>query len=828
MKLFIKYIRRSMFENKGRLFLLIFSIAISTALLVASIGVISVILNAYQGPKKATAEGKDVSIVSNASGEFFKLDDFSEDGIKNIDGEIRTTGILDDEQLCYANIVGKQYDKIVKDFIIEGNLDEFVDNKCMLSQRICKENGLKLGDTFSIKINGEEKDFKIVAICADDGLFYMDKLTQFTMVVPYEYLEDLYSVDRKYNYASANITEKNIKDSVTKFNDNNDDFKATKLFNEEGIMSEMSTISSGLYIMLSIVILISAIIIFGAFKLIVTERLSIIGTFLSQGATHRKVESILILESIGYGFLGGLFGNIVGCVTLYAINYFMSPLAEYNIREPFVLNVSYIIIGFVFAVALSLISSLIPINSIKKLPVKNVILNQVVVKMTNGWTRFVVGFIFILIGSLCCFSRDMWAVQMGPFCLMFEIIGITMAYKKIVELISSLLCKVLKGKSNILYLAINNMKSSKVLLDSIMLIIIAFSAVLIITSVGDSLSKELTSAFTDLGYDISINNILQSSNKKSTTDSIIEDLKKIDGVNVESINPYVIKEGTVGNMMVLPMGIKAEAFANYNTYLNFKSKDNKEAYDKLIVADNKEVVIPTTLLNKLGKEIGDTITIDLNEQSEDYKIIATIEGKSYNNGIFILINYDEFVNTFKLNEATSITISVDDDIEKMIEKVSDVVAKYGATCSSREADLKANSSSIAMIVKLLSVFSYLAVIIASIGVLNNITIGFLQRKREFAVLCSVGMNGSRRNLLLMTEALLTVIWTFIITIPASFIFMVDLTRTMEFTGMPVTVELNWSSLPIYCLVTLLIVFLATLPILKRSKNISIIQELKYE
>ncbi|MGL5352364.1 MAG: ABC transporter permease, partial [Clostridium sp.] len=89
-----------------------------------------------------------------------------------------------------------------------------------------------------------------------------------------------------------------MQDSINEFNDNNTKYEASELFNEAAVKSQMNSITMILYIMLLIVVVMSSIIIYGSFKLTITERLSIIGTFLSQGATKRTIEKILYLESI--------------------------------------------------------------------------------------------------------------------------------------------------------------------------------------------------------------------------------------------------------------------------------------------------------------------------------------------------------------------------------------------------------------------------------------------------------------------------------------------------------------------------------------------------
>ena len=63
MKVFLKYISKNMFEKKGRLCLLIFSIAMSTALLVASTGLIKLIFDSFTKPYEQ-AQVSEIAITS--------------------------------------------------------------------------------------------------------------------------------------------------------------------------------------------------------------------------------------------------------------------------------------------------------------------------------------------------------------------------------------------------------------------------------------------------------------------------------------------------------------------------------------------------------------------------------------------------------------------------------------------------------------------------------------------------------------------------------------------------------------------------------------------
>ena len=329
MRVFFKYVLRSMVEKKGRFFLLLIAIALSTALLVISTGLIDIILNSFVTPQLEAYENKQIVITStDKSANFFSDEGMNTSGLdqKSMVKEINFSGMMadkvdtEDETMLNISIRARDAQYVNKDIITQGNLDNFKDETCIISERVAKNRNLKIGDTLDLIIGGVTKKIKITAISGNAGVFYNDSNNAFTVILPYEYISKDMDAEGKYNVIFANSSESTIQAGVDQFNDNNTLFTSDKLFDEEAVKAQLSSFTSFLYIMLVVVVVMSGIIIYSSFKLIITERLSTIGTFLSEGATIGKVKSILYLESFIYGLFGAVFGNVIGIVGLFIVN----------------------------------------------------------------------------------------------------------------------------------------------------------------------------------------------------------------------------------------------------------------------------------------------------------------------------------------------------------------------------------------------------------------------------------------------------------------------------------------------------------------------------
>lgn len=831
MKIFFKYIVKSMLEKKARFCLLIFAIAMSTGLLVTVSGTVKIAISSFEKPMMESFEGKEIVITPKGSDPFFNTENIKEVGVKNINGEIDLSATTNGDETNNVTIRGKEDKNINKDNLIEGDLSKFNGKKCIISKRTAAEKKLKINDELELFIAGESKKYKVVAISANEAAFYNDNKTDYQIIVPYKYVAQQFKVEGKYNYVTANKSLNNSNESINKFNKNNTQFVAKKLYDAASIEKQISSFTQILYAMLAIVLFMSAIIIYGSFKLTITERLPVIGTFLSQGATNWTVEKILLLESIGYGIIGAIFGDILGYGGLYLINYFISPLKNYGIIEKFSVNPIYFVIGAIFAIVFSCISAIVPIIKIRKLEVKEVILNNVNISMHIGWVKFIIETI-ILVATIFVNSIDApWVNKLSSIFILVSIIGLVLVYPKVIDLVTNVLYKIFRGRSKVIVFALNNLRTSKVLMGNITLVVISMLSIFMITSIGTSLKDVVVGAYKQLDFDVSVTGIraVPGLRGESVTDKLIYKIKENKNVQKDSIlvSKQAIGSANKDTMIVLE-GIDSKKYQKYNGYLELDSAKYSEMYKKFDKSTDSEIIITDKIKRALNVAVGDKITIEANDIKKNIRIIGTMDGKLYNNGNVILMKNDVMGKEFNITEANQIAFKTTKSPEYVKKQLKTVVKNFGATATTRDEFQKQNLDQNQMIVNVLSIFSYLAIFIAALGVLNNITIGFLQRKGELAVLSSVGMSDGARNGMLLWESVFSVVWSVVIAIPYSYLGLSLLTKTMTAMEMPMRVVLDIKSVPIYAVAALVLIVLGSLPIMLKSNKLSIINELKYE
>ena len=295
MKVFLKFVLKSMTEKKGKFLLLLLAVFLSTALFVGSYGMTDLITDIVTKQVTETFEGRDIVITDKNGAGYFNIDKLKSKGIKDVNPQLIINGSYSyNDDMSYVSIDGIKDENINKKQFIKGekSLDNFDGEKCIISKRISEKLKIEENDKLEISVNGEKIGFTVYAVYSNEGILSSDQENSFTIIVPYEFISEKFDLKNKYNSVLATGTEETLKDSIKTFNSANKDFKAEKAFDENIIDSMLSQIITIFYVMLSIVVLVSVVIISSSFKLIVTERMPTIGTFLSQGATKKIIEKI--------------------------------------------------------------------------------------------------------------------------------------------------------------------------------------------------------------------------------------------------------------------------------------------------------------------------------------------------------------------------------------------------------------------------------------------------------------------------------------------------------------------------------------------------------
>ena len=243
--------------------------------------------------------------------------------------------------------------------------------KILLGNSIVKEfHNIELGKTLKIG----NKNFEVIGILKKTGAIQMDRAIYMNENDMKEILNikdemDIIVVQIR-NYKKTTETAEEIKKVLRKDRKEkagNEDFSVQTPMQVIGtintILTIINIIVSGIA---AISLIIGGIGIGNTMYTSVLERTKDIGIMKAIGAQNKDIAIIFIIESAILGLLGGIFGTIIGLILAFGISYIVSTAIS-AVDLQVTISIPLIIIAPTFALAIGLISGIIPAMQASKL-----------------------------------------------------------------------------------------------------------------------------------------------------------------------------------------------------------------------------------------------------------------------------------------------------------------------------------------------------------------------------------------------------------------------------------------------------------------------------
>jgi len=243
--------------------------------------------------------------------------------------------------------------------------------KILLGNSIVKEfHNIELGKTLKIG----NKNFEVIGILKKTGAIQMDRAIYMNENDMKEILNikdemDIIVVQIR-DYKKTTETAEEIKKVLRKDRKEkagNEDFSVQTPMQVIGtintILTIINIIVSGIA---AISLIIGGIGIGNTMYTSVLERTKDIGIMKAIGAQNKDIAIIFIIESAILGLLGGIFGTIIGLILAFGISYIVSTAIS-AVDLQVTISIPLIIIAPTFALAIGLISGIIPAMQASKL-----------------------------------------------------------------------------------------------------------------------------------------------------------------------------------------------------------------------------------------------------------------------------------------------------------------------------------------------------------------------------------------------------------------------------------------------------------------------------
>ncbi|MGO1370118.1 MAG: ABC transporter permease [Senegalia sp. (in: firmicutes)] len=820
----MKYIIRNIWENKLRGFLILFSLTVSTFIVFLNFVARDDIIHQYKTLYEESYHGYDLMVThEDTEDEFFEKNKFKTNNIdvSNKLSAITTFGVVDDNDLLTLKLYGVNRKSYLKEGLFEiseeDNFSNTKDNMILISPQLAENYGYKLGDTISIQTQIGVREYEIGAIGKETGLF-LGVDNENLIVMTSSEVEDITEQKNRSNVLMINLNNKSdIKNSIKTLEQDNNDFVVQTLVDQETMDSNINMISQVLLIILLLALLMNYYVISSNAKVVLLSRTPIVGTFRSLGASKIKVNLILILENLIYGLLGGVFGVVCGFyfreTILGTIVQGVSNVSLGEISAP--INYLYIIYALIFAVIIQLISVIHVIYQIGNYSIKNLIFEELssVQKVSIVFTTL--GFALEGVSYVLYRINNSYNIILAIVSLVSAMAGGILILPFITKYLSLFMTKINKiifGEAP--SLGARNISTSKIVNSNIKLVVISLSMILMIFMTSSSLENLFIKAKDAFELDIQIYGM-----EKKESDYL--KLKKVQGVkDLQFSYNYTDVLMVNGKKMNLILG----GFKNET--LGIKNKEGKIEDLK-----NGEVMIDEFYAIKNGFAIGDQLKIKsdkFNSEKINVNIVGTIDSSIFTTSRNTVVFSEEQFKKDVSDIPSNIYISTNKKLTQMKKILYKELSGENITVETFTEFIESQEQQVSGILSTVWIFLILSLFLSAIGLVNNQVIGFIQRKREYAILYSVSMSKSQLNIMIFFE----IISSFLIGCISGLALSIWMSKLLGvlLSSIGIYLEFNFQWGNIFIIVGAIFIVLmltAIIPIFKISK-MNIIEEIKYE
>lgn len=826
MKIILKYIFTNVKERKTRTAVMLLSIVLSTTLLFVSFSIGSSYESAQRKMARGMAGTASITVKSADADSLSSLED-----IPNLENIQSIAGILESSALYHENGYFESVDLIAADLeqlnqinkprLVNGSeISGFTGNKIILPDRFTSKYNIVQGDTVTLEIGGNPYSFEVSDIAAYDTVF-LRHTRGVNALLPLETLSEI--LHKTGGFSQILIEQKEGAATESLIDELSQQLPAGKYrvsttVNEEQIIAGARQKTMPFFLISFFSLTMSVFIIYSSYKVITLERLPIIGTFRSIGANEKIVKKILMMESILYGCLGGLLGIPIGIAVLNFMLHGLGKSLEQGISIPTVIAPVGVAVSVSAAIIVSLLSAYIPVKRASRLPIKDVVLGTVEDKNVSNSTVLGIGIVMLLVSDILPrIAPDQLLYIAGGFSLLGLIAAAIMLIPLFTDLASVILELIYeKIWGNEGKLAARNMRKNKNVTQNITLLFISISAVIAISVVGDFVKTYVGDVFRDAE--------LQGFADGEMDQEFIQQVRQMEGID-KVLPLYVMNQEISGNHITFSRMEGTDDIETYSSMLAIRYTD-PEMKEQAAEAfrEKRAIILNEETIKAMDCGVGDTIQLSNGNEEISYTVAGSFKSRA--SDVQAVIPSEYAVADFNQTSYRFMAYTAADPDAIMIQ----VRELFGDTTNWSRTVEEFNHDSLSTIGGFLAPMNYMTyfiLLLAAIGIINNLLINYIQKRRSIAMYKSVGQSNRQNMKMTLIEGLTSgilgaVIGIIISTIEIQTIFIVagpkiSMTPDLDFKTFLLAGGLGIAVTLIGC----------TVPIIK-GRNMKIVEEIKFE
>ncbi len=596
-------------------------------------------------------------------------------------------------------------------------------------------------------------------------------------------------------------------------------YRVSAIVNEMQIAADARQKSMPFFLISFFSLTMSVFIIYSSYKVITLDRLPIIGTFRSIGATKKAVTRILLLESLFYGCMGGLIGIPVGIFVLKTILQGMGKTLSQGIEIPVMISLPGVFLSFAVAVIVSLLSAWLPVRRASRLPIKDVVLGTVEERHIPRPLIVGMGIVLFAVSALLPHfaSGNMLYLAGG-----FSLLGLIAATILVIPIFTNIAGVGLERCYSVIAgnegrIAARNMKDNKNITQNITLLFISISAIIAISVVGNFVTTYISDVFHGAK--------LQGFADGRMEPEFVEQVEKMEGI--DKVLPVYVFENTIKTDNTTLSRLEGtDNLEWYSSMLALHYTDNRFLEQAAASFQRKErsVILSEGCLERTGFSIGDEIILSNGTEGSSYIIVGSFKSRATDVEAVIPAFYA--VSDFGAAVYDFLAYTAADPDAIMVQ----IRALFGETSNWSRTVEEFNSDALATVGAFLEpmhTMTYFILLLATVGVINNLLINYMQKRRTIAMYKSIGLSNRQNRKMTLIEGFSCGLIGAVIAIFVSYmeIQTIFLVAAPKISMLP---ELDlWTFFVAGGLGIFITLLGSIVPIIK-SRNMKLVEEIKFE
>lgn len=660
--------------------------------------------------------------------------------------------------------VDPNLEPIVRDYRITAG--QFLGNnlaayEIVLVENYAEEQDIEIGDSIDLVTPNGVEQVKVIGLMAREGPGQTNNGT--FGIIPIETAQKIFSRTGEYDQLDIKLTDSSSNQIVESKrveiqNRIGQEFAVTYPAGQGERMTKMLyTYQVGLNFLSAIALFVGAFLIYNAFAMTVVERTREFGMLRTVGMTKMQITFQLIIEAILMGIIGSALGVVLGIFGSRGLTAIMGSLLQTDLNQNLAIPPATLTLSLVVGIIVTVIGAAMPAfqagntSPIEALRIRGTYREIWLTK--TGWK---LGAIFMVIATALLifnpFPEDP-NFSVGSITIFLFFTGITLiipATTSIWDQVSRPFFQGIYGNSGTI--GSRNIQRAKLRTTlTVGALLIGVAMIIVVRSMTAAFTNDVSAWVTSyLGGDFYVHSNITL---RSDLARQIGNLKEVEAATPINYLPvdYQLPDGKYESLTF--MAIDTPNYIKVTDFIFSESDTDEQASIEKLVSEDA-IFISSVVAEKYDLQIGSHMPLRTQSGVKPY-YVANVVVDFYNEGMIVIGNWHIMRRDFRSNEIGAITVKVveganPDDVQADIEAIFG--ERYNLTIESNISLRQRVFNLMDQAFSMFDVMAVLAVIIASFGLVNTLTMNVMERMREIGMLRAIGMSRFQVIKMILAEA----------------------------------------------------------------------------